>query len=79
MIRKRGDFQYQAVIRRKGWPVKSKNFFTEKDAEKWARGVEHEMDRGIFVSRYQAENTTLYDALERYAKEVSILKKSYAR
>ena len=79
MIRKRGDFQYQAVIRRKGWPVESKTFFTEKDAEKWARGVEHEMDRGIFVSRYEAENTTLYEALERYAKEVSILKKSYAR
>lgn len=79
MIRKRGDLQFQAVIRRKGWPAQRKTFNSQKEAEKWARAVEHEMDRGIFVSRYEAENTTLYEALERYAKEVSILKKSYAR
>ena len=79
MIRKRGDLQFQAVIRRKGWPEQRKTFFTEKDAEKWARGVEHEMDRGIFISRHESETTTLHEALERYAREVSSLKKSHAR
>lgn len=79
MIRKRGDLQFQAVIRRKGWPEQRKTFFTEKDAQKWARGVEHEMDRGIFISRHVSESTTLYEALDRYAREVSSLKKSHAR
>ncbi len=79
MIRKRGDLQFQAVIRRKGWPEQRKTFFTEKDAGKWARGVEHEMDRGIFISRHESETTTLSEALDRYAREVSNLKKSHAR
>jgi len=79
MIRKRGDLQFQAVIRRKGWPEQRKTFFSEKDAQKWARGVEHEMDRGVFISRHESETTTLHEALDRYAREVSILKKSHAR
>lgn len=79
MIRKRGDYQYQAVIRRKGWPQQSKTFNTLKEAERWARGVEHEMDRGIYVSRFESENTTLFEALDRYAKEVSPLKKGHIR
>ena len=63
------------MIRRKGWPEQSRTFDTKADAERWARAVEGEMDRGIFVSRKEAESTTLGEALERYGKEVSALKK----
>ena len=68
-IRKRGDLQWEARIRRKGHPVTCKTFNTKGDAERWARDVENEMDRGIFVSRTEAENTTLKDALERFIEE----------
>ena len=35
------------------------------------------MDRGVFVSRKEAENTTLCEALDRYEKEVSVKKKGH--
>lgn len=68
-IRKRGDLQWEARIRRKGWPVTCKNFTIKSDAEKWARDIENEMDRGIFTSRTEAENTTLSEAIERFITE----------
>jgi len=74
-ITKRGDLQWQAKIRRKGYPPQSRTFETKADAEVWARDIEREMDRGIFVDRGEAESTTLYDALERYRREVTPRKK----
>lgn len=78
-IRKRGNAQWQAIVRRSGWPHESKVFSTKYEADRWARSVESEMDRGIFISRHEAESTTLFDALERYAREVSSKKKSAQR
>ncbi|MDR1657842.1 MAG: site-specific integrase [Deltaproteobacteria bacterium] len=68
-IRKRGKLQWEARIRRKGMPVTCKTFETKFEAEKWAREIEAEMDRGVFVSRSEAESTTLSEALERYIVE----------
>ena len=68
---------WQAKIRRKGHPTQSKTFRLKDDAEVWARSVENEMDRGVFVSREEAETTTFYSALGRYENEVSKLKKGY--
>lgn len=76
-IRKRGPYQWQCEIRRKGWPPQSKTFETRADAEVWARDIEREMDRGTFVSRSEAEKTTLYAALQTYEKQVSKHKKGY--
>ncbi|EFL52144.1 integrase family protein [Solidesulfovibrio fructosivorans JJ]] len=64
-IRPRGD-SWEVRIRRKGWPVTCRTFDTKFDAEKWAREIESEMDRGVFVSRAEAEATTLAEALDRY-------------
>ena len=61
-----------------GHPTQSKTFETRAAAEQWARKVEHEMDRGNFVSRVEAESTTLRELLERYLEEVTPLKKSAA-
>ncbi len=69
LIRRRGK-RWQAVIRRKGWPKQSRGFGTRADAEAWARELESEMDRGVFVRRDLAESTTLRELVERYAAEV---------
>jgi integrase len=68
-IRKRGTLQWEVRIRRKGLPVTCKTFETKFDAEKWAREIESEMDRGVFVPRGEAESTTLAEALNRYIDE----------
>lgn len=70
-ITKRGDLQWQAKVRRKGYPQQSKTFDTRADAEKWARAIEGEMDRGRFVSSAEAESTTFTEALDRYEREIA--------
>lgn len=78
-IRRRGPYQFQAVVKRKGYPTQRKTFETRKEAEAWARVIEAEIDRGIFIDRTEAERTTLAEALERYRKEITSRKKSAAR
>ncbi|MDC0335903.1 site-specific integrase [Pseudodesulfovibrio sp.] len=68
-INKRGKHQWQAKIRRKGYPTQSKTFERKLDAEQWTRDIENEMDRGVFVSRKEAENTTLHEVLDRFIDE----------
>ncbi len=75
-IRKRGELQWEARVRRRGQPVQCKTFTTKARAEAWVRQVEGEMDRGVFVSRAEAENTTLAETLTRYAQEVTPRKKA---
>jgi len=65
-ITKRGKLQWQAKIRIKGQKTTSKTFTNRSDAEKWARQIESEMDRGIYISREEAESTTLSDAIDRF-------------
>ena len=78
-FRKRGDFQWQARIRRTGYPSQTKTFNTRAEAEAWARQIETEMDRGAYISRKEAESTTLAEALSRYESEVSRKKKGYVK
>ncbi len=78
-IARRGNLQWRARIRIKGYPVQTRTFETRTDAEAWAKITESEMVRGVFVSQKEAENTTLTEALERYEREVSSRKKGYAR
>jgi integrase len=68
-IRKRGH-RWQAVIRRKGYPDEVKSFGNRADAERWARTLESEMDRGCYASRTEAEQATLAQMLEKYIEEV---------
>lgn len=78
-IRKRGRYQWEAQIRRRGYPAQSKTFNTKAEAEAWAKMIESEMSRGVWVSRSEAEATTLYEALTRYEEEVSPVKKGAAQ
>jgi integrase len=68
-IRKRGPYQWEARIRKKGRPLTCKTFESRAEAEKWSKEIESEMDRGVYVSRSEAEGTTLHEALERYIAE----------
>lgn len=77
-LRKRGPYQWEAQIRRRGYPAQSKTFNTKVEAEAWAQMIESEMSRGVWLSRSEAEATTLYDALERYEREITPGKKSAA-
>lgn len=78
-FRKRGEYQWQARVRRKGYPDQVKTFNTRVEAEAWARQMESEIDRGVFVSRAEAEATSLHEALERYEQEVVPNKKGSAQ
>ncbi len=70
-ITKRGPYQYQVQVRRKGYPKQQRTFETRRDAEAWAVTIESEMHRGVFIDRSETERTTFYDALDRYAREVT--------
>ncbi len=77
-FRKRGPYQWQAQVRKKGQSLQTKTFETRALAEQWARAIEVEMDKGVFVSRAEAESTTLKELLERYLDEITPLKKGAA-
>lgn len=72
----RGATVWQAQIIRRGHERHYKTFDTKAEAEARARQIEGEMDRGVFMSRAEAENTTLREALARYAVEISAKKRS---
>lgn len=76
-VTKRGPFQYQVQVRRKGYPKVQKTFETKKEAEAWAVTVESEMCRGVYVDRSEAERTTLGELLIRYGKEKSPQKRGW--
>ena len=75
-ILKRGEYSYQVIIRRRGFPTKTKTFEIKSDAVKWARMIEREMDRGTWHDNSQAESMTFGDVLTRYQAEVTPAKKS---
>ena len=73
-FRKRGD-KWQARIQRRGQPDISKSFLDKKDAERWTRAIERELDLGQYVCRNEIEHTTLGDLLKRYREEVTPTKR----
>ncbi len=73
-IRQRNE-RWQVIIKRKGYPTQAKTFDLRKDAEKWARQQERAIDAGQWIDRTEAEQTTLAELLDRYAKEVSKTKR----
>ena len=74
----KGKRVWQAHIRRRGFPAQVRTFDSKAKAEAWASVIESEMTRGLFVSRTEAEGTTLAEALDRYLVEVSSQKKGRA-
>ena len=77
-IRKKGD-GWHVQVRKKGHAPVTRTFTIKSDATRWAALVESELERGVFVDRSEAEATTIKEAFDRYAREVSIQKKGYSR
>lgn len=73
---KRGDGQWQAKIRKKGYPVQTKTFRNKANAQRWATQVEVQMDNKVFISSSRAESTTFQQIADRYSSEVLPSKKS---
>lgn len=63
--------KWQARVLRDGYPDQTKTFAIKADAEKWARALESEIDKGQFVNVSEAQRTTLGDVIERYLTEVT--------
>ena len=63
--------KWQARVRRSGQPVVTKTFLIKIDAEKWARSIEIELDRGTFINTSYAQKTLFKDLIQQYLKEVT--------
>ncbi len=74
-FRKRKSGHWQVQVRRKGYPTQTKSFVSKAAAAQWVRSIEYEMDQGLFISRTQADTTTVAELLERYLRECTVHKK----
>jgi integrase len=63
--------KWQARVRRGGQPDVTKTFLIKIDAEKWARSIEIELDRGTFINTSYAQKTLFKDLIQQYLKEVT--------
>lgn len=63
LIRKRGDFQWQARVIRLGAKPATKTFNTYDEARAWATRIEAEIDKGVFVHTGHLDRLTLCDLL----------------
>ena len=77
-ITNRGPRQWRVRVRMKGQSLISKTFETKAEAERWARQIESDVDKGQYVSTKEAESYTLKECLDRYVEEyVPRLKSPY--
>ena len=69
-IRNRNN-KWQARVIRKGHNTITKTFLTRHDAEKWARSLEIEIDRGTYINKSYAEKTQFKEILQKYLNDVA--------
>ena len=67
---------WQAIVRRNGHRPQIRTFDTKQDAKQWARLIESEIDRAVFVDRGPSERVTVQELVDRYTREVAPKKKS---
>jgi integrase len=58
---------------KKGYPTAIRSFLIRKDAEKWARQIEAEMDKGSYINCTLSEKITFGELIDRYLREVTPL------
>jgi len=68
-FRKRAG-RWQARVNQAGASPLVKTFDTKSDAERWARAIQRDIDLGTYLSRNDAETTTVSQVIERYSLEV---------
>lgn len=69
-IRKRGEYSYEVQIRKRGFEPVTKTFTYRSDAEKFARRVESEQERGAYLDIAPAERVTMNELFDRYEENV---------
>ena len=62
--------KWQARVQIKGHAGQSKTFINKVDAERWAKQIEVEMQKGSYTNLVLAERTTFKEVIERYITEV---------
>jgi len=62
--------KWQARVQTKGHAALSKTFINKVDAERWAKQIEVEMQKGSYTNLVLAERTTFAEVIERYIVEV---------
>lgn len=62
--------KWQARVQTKGHPAQSKTFISKVDAERWAKQIEVEIQKGSYTNLALAERTTFAEIIERYIVEV---------
>ena len=67
--------RWKIEIRKKGYPNVYKSFLDLKDARKFSRNVESQMERNVFEDYSGASGTTLREILIKYRDEKTVLKK----
>lgn len=65
--------KWQARVYKKGYPTAIRSFLIRKDAEKWARQIEAEMDKGSYINTALADKT-----IACYVKAASALNRGLA-
>jgi len=68
-LRKRNNGHWQARVRKASQTI-TKTFIHKVDAERWARQVEVEIQKGGYTNLVLAERTTFAEIIERYITEV---------
>lgn len=68
--------KWQARVQRKGQQPISKSFQSKEDAQRWARQIEAEIDKGSYTNIALAERTLFKDVIERYVQEVTLKTRS---
>ena len=63
--------RWQARVRRAGYPAQTRSFLTKADAERWARTVEVQIDRGTYETPGDYQQASLGDLIDRYMREVT--------
>ena len=60
----------RAIVRKAGYPRKTKTFKTKSAAKAWARKVEMQMDEGTFIDDKEVISHKLSDLIHNYIKEL---------
>jgi len=63
--------KWQAIVSRKGYRPFSKTFISKSDAEKWARSIEIDLDRGTYSDQSNSQNYLFSDLINIYLEKVT--------
>lgn len=78
-IRELPSGKFQVQVRHRGMPPVGKSFNSKHEAAHFARLLESEFDRGVFIDRTEAQRSTLGELIDRHWAEVTPRKKSARR